>query len=361
MLCIFIFIIFLFLFPIFGLFPQYRVFFRKSWKCVWTKMQLKPCDVDLGEEIKNKTVGWLLFRAPKLARFVEKTFSFWAFSFVALNIFSLLYTLNAGLNLYVYDTCNPTTTEGCALSGDSCEVGIATISFSDALAQNNLGEWATQPFVQFGETISRVPDRLKTWNGDDYLGDNPSYYSFDKNNSTALEIIDPGCPSCKKLFNNIKEADFASRYNVTYILYPIPSQSSSTGYRFNNSLLLSKYIIALQDADTESIINPDWLFLEYLFTARHESDYDMQFMFSQRFEPNSQEAIDQIHTFLTEIGYTDAQIQTIAQNAESEAVMNQINNDQTTVEDKIRTIKIPTIMYDGRRYDRVVNVDELKK
>lgn len=322
-------------------------------------MQLKPCDVDLGEEIKNKTVGWLLFRAPRLARFVEKTFSFWAFSFVALNIFSLLYTLNAGLNLYVYDTCNPTTTEGCALSGDSCEVGIASIAFTDALSQNKLGEWAAQPFVQFGETISRVPDRLKTWNGDDYIEQDASFYSYNENNSTALEIIDPGCPSCKKLFGNIKNSNFTDSYNLTYILYPIPSQSSETGYRFNNSLLLSKYIIALQDADTEGIINPDWQFIEFIFTARHESDYDMQFMFSQRFEPNSQEAVSEIHKFLKDIGFDDAQIAQIDKQANSNETTEKIANYRTTVEDDIRTIKIPTIMFDGRRYDRVVTSEEL--
>jgi hypothetical protein len=38
----------------------------------------------------------------------------------------------------------------------------------------------------------------------------------------ALEVIDPGCVFCAELFKNIKEADVESRYNLTYMAYPIP-------------------------------------------------------------------------------------------------------------------------------------------
>lgn len=361
MLCILIFIIFLIFFPILGIFPKYRAFFKQSWQCVWKKIRLKPCDIDLGEQIKNKTVSWLLFKSPVIARFVEKTFSLWAVLFVLLNVFSLVYTLNAGLNLFVYDTCSPTSTEGCALSGDSCEVGIDSLSFQDALNNGQLVNWSIQPFKQFGDTLSRIPDRLKTWNGDDFIDESASFYSQNENNQTALEIIDPGCPSCKKLYKNIKESNFTENYNLTYILYPIPSSSTQNGYRFKNSHVLSKYIIALQDFDTDKINNPDWLFIDYIFTKEYKKGFDVQFMFSYSFDSDSKEVFDTIHEILKDIGYDDEEIEKIDQKAQSQEVKDKIGDYKKTVENEIRTIKIPTIIFDGRRFDRVVSREELNK
>ena len=56
------FIIFLLLFPILGIFSKdYRILFRKSWECVFKKLTLKPCDINIGEEVKNKLLGKIVF------------------------------------------------------------------------------------------------------------------------------------------------------------------------------------------------------------------------------------------------------------------------------------------------------------
>lgn len=86
MLCILAFVIFLILFPILGFFPEYRRYFRKSWACVFKKITLKPCDINLGEELKSKFISKLFNLNPSFAKFMDKTFAFWAFLFIFINL-----------------------------------------------------------------------------------------------------------------------------------------------------------------------------------------------------------------------------------------------------------------------------------
>src|SRR4028118_1076824 len=144
MLCILAFVIFLFFFPILGFFPQYRRLFRRSWGCVFKKVTLKPCDINLGEELKTAFLGKLFFKFPLLAKFLDKTFSFWAALFVVINIWSLVYAISAATNLWVYDTCDPASGESCSLSGEACGVASNSLSFDEALKQQKLGQWVVQ-------------------------------------------------------------------------------------------------------------------------------------------------------------------------------------------------------------------------
>lgn len=83
--------------------------------------------------------------------------------------------------------------------------------------------WAKDGVVTFGETVTRIPNRLKTWNAADFVTESSTYYRpYDSTKPIALEVIDPSCKFCAKLFGNIKETGFADRYNLTYLAYPIP-------------------------------------------------------------------------------------------------------------------------------------------
>ncbi len=360
MLCIIAFVIFLILFPILGFFPEYRRLFARSWECVFKKITLKPCDINLGEELKNKLLGKIALRFPKITKFLDKTFSFWAFLFVVLNIWSLVYVGLAGLNLFVYDTCEPASGEGCALSGDSCSISIDQLTFDEALKQDKLLDWSAQPAKQFGETVSRIPSRLQNWEAKDYLAPTATYYKNNPGKPTALEIIDPGCPSCMQLWNNIKQTDFTDRYNLSFLVYPIPNKNNLNGYRFNNSKLLAKYIETLKQFPLNSDVPAEWQFLNKIFTEKVGDD-NLQFMFSQMYQANSKQAVDKIELMLKELGYSNDKITEISTKAQSGEVENNLVAQKNIVENKIKTLKIPTILFGGRRYDRVVDVETLKK
>lgn len=360
MLCIFAFIIFLIFFPILGFFPKYRQLFGRSWSCVFKKITLKPCDINLGEELKNAFLGKIIFKFPRFAKFLDKTFSFWIFLFVIINIWSLVYTLTAATNLWVYDTCNSDTGESCSLSGEACGVALNNLSLEEAMRQNKLGQWAVQPITQYADTLAKIPDRMKTWKAEDYLATKPSYYStFDPNKPTAVEFVDPGCTYCKKLFENIKKSGFEKTHNLTYVIYPIPDKKGTDGYKFQASYTIATYLEAAKRVPIVGTQTPaDWQFLSYFFTEKDDKYVDVQNKFNLAL---AQDQIrPEIEKILKEkIGYNDEQIKQISQLANSEEIKAEIKNQREIVEQKIKTIRIPTIIFGGRRFDRVIDSEKL--
>ena len=361
MLCIFAFIIFLIFFPILGFFPKYRILFRRSWSCVFKKITLKPCDINLGEELKTAFLGKIFFRFPRAAKFLDKTFSFWAFLFVIINIWSLVSTLTAAVNLWVYDTCDPVSGESCSLSGEACGVALNSLSWEEAVRQNKLGQWTLQPITQYADTLSRIPDRMKTWKALDYLAPKPTYYlPFDQNKPTAVEFVDPGCIYCKKLFENIKKAQFEKTHNLTYVVYPIPDKNKPLDYKFQASKTIATYLEALKRVPLENATTPaDWQLLSYFFSAKDPVYFDVQNKFNNSLAKD--QISPEIEKILKEkIGYNDDQIGKIKVLVDSPEVQKDLQIQKEIVEQKVKTIRIPTIIFGGRRYDRVIDSDKLK-
>jgi hypothetical protein len=368
MLCILAFIIFLILFPILGFFPEYRRLFRKAWSCVFKKVTLKPCDINLGEELKNKVIAKIFSFNPKMARFFDKTFAFWAFVFVVINIWSLGYVAVAGLNLWVHDTCTPSYAEACALGGDTCSIPVNSLSFEEAMASGRIGDWAGQPFKDFGDTLLRVPDRLKTWKAEDYLPPRPTFYTQKEGNKIALEIIDPSCQFCKKMFQSIKESSFNSRYNLSYITYPISDNSKPNGYRFPHSYMISSYLEALKifQTQTNGLIKEDkppldWQLLEKIFTENYQGKDQYQYVFNYALEGKPEEAEKIILQMLEQIGLNQEQINQVSGISKGWEVKNNLEEHKNIVDKKVRTLKIPTIIFGGRRYDRALETDFLNR
>lgn len=360
MLCIAAFIVFLIL----GIFSAYyRRLAAKAWYCVGRRLTFRPCDINFSQEIKGKIIGKMILTKPRLAKFIGKWIDWIAFVFVVLTIWSLLSVLVGGLNLFVYDTCTPSAPESCSLGGESCGINTTELSITDAIRLNKLGEWVTQPFTSFADTVSRIPARFQTWNAADYVAPTGTYYlPFDSAKITAVEAIDPGCLYCKKLFGNIKTAGFEQTHNLTYLLYPIPDTTTPSGTKFKYSTQVASYIEATKMVPlsaTGSKISADWQVLEYLFTDNAGKDENLQYRMNNVFTP--EQMTSTLSKILLSIGYTPAEVEKIAQLASSPEVQTALAAQRTIVDNKMRTLKIPTIIFDGRRYDRVVDVDTLKR
>lgn len=359
MFCIAAFIVFAIL-AIFS--ASFRPLAAKAWHCVLRRLTFRPCDISFSEEMKGKLVGKLVFTHPRLARFLNRWIDWLSFLFVVLSVWSLLYVANAGLNLWVYDTCDPRSAESCSLSGEACSIDQASLGLFQAIEEKRLGEWAAGPFVRFGETISRIPDRLKTWNAEEYYGPTKTFYHpLDEAKPYALEVIDPGCKFCKKLTKNMKESGAMDKVNVSYLLYPIP-KTATGGYKFPHSLLMASYIeatkrVPLTQGDTSSIA-PDWQLLGKIFAEPAGNDVDLQTKFN--IGMTTADAEHTLKQLLKEIGYNDEQIDRIAVLAGSPEVKVSLEAQREIVEKRIRTIKIPTLLFGGRRFDRVVSPEKLK-
>lgn len=358
MFCIAAFIVFAVL-AIFS--ASFRPLAAKAWHCVLRRVTFRPCDISFGEEMKGKLVGKLVFTHPRLARFLGRWIDWISFIFVALSVWSLLYVANAGLNLWVYDTCDPRSAESCSLSGEACGIEQASLGFFRAVGENRIGEWAAGPFVRFGETLSRIPDRLKTWDAREYLGPSATFYrALDESEPYALEVIDPGCTFCKKLTKNMKESGAMDRLNVSYLLYPIP-KAGTGGTKFPHSALMASYIeaaklVPLQRGDAS--VSPDWQLLGKIFAEPERDGEDLQTRFN--IGMTRADAERTLRSLLREIGYDDAEIGRIAAAASSDGVRESLAAQRAIVEERIRTIKIPTLLIDGRRYDRVVGAESLR-
>ena len=322
----------------------YRTLFKKAWLCAFKKITLKPCDENFGDEVKNLLLGKLFFKFPRFAKFLDKTMTFWAILFVIISLWSLLYTANAGLNLWVYDTCNPTNGESCSLGGESCGLNSAQ---------------APSIF----ETISRIPEKFKNWDSKEYISETASYYNqFDPAKPTAVEFIDPGCRFCKKLWGNIKDAKFQDEYNLTYVVYPIPQASNDSGYHFQHSYYIASILEATKISPKPerpiSDVPSDWKLLDKIFTDQAENT-DLQNAINTLY--SKEEVTQLIVKYLSEFGYNDAQIGEIQKIAESKQVKESLEKQALIVTDKLKTVKIPTIVFEGKRYDRVIDKNTLLK
>ena len=213
-----------------------------------------------------------------------------------------------------------------------------------------------------GQTVRLIPARFKTWNPRDYITtDSTTYRPVDPAKPWALEIVDPGCHACASLFRNIETSGFEDRYNLTYLAFPIPAPGTWTGYKFMNSYLLATYLEALKQvvpAHPTRNIPSDWRLLEIVFTGTDPEGVPWQQRFNQNLD--SDQARRALGAFCKDFGYSDDQLPQIAKLASSTEVAAKIRAHKAIVEQQIRTVKIPTILFGGRRYDRVVAPAKLK-
>lgn len=357
MFCIATFIVFAIL-AIFS--ASFRPLAAKAWHCVLRRITFRPCDISFSEEMKGKLLGKIIFTHPKLAKFIDKWIDWISFMFVLLSIWSLLYVANAGLNLWVYDTCNPQTAESCSLSGEACGINQEDLGLIQSVQEGRLIEWGTGPFVRFAETIVRIPDRVKKWNTEEYLSSTATFYTpEDASRPYAIEVIDPGCVFCKKLTKNLKDAGAMQAVNVSYVLYPILNPDTGT-YKFPHSYIIASYLeaVKLSPLAGNSSLPEDWQLLEKIFAEPITNETDIQSKLN--ISLTTEEAIATVHVFLQEIGYTATEVEQIATDANSKTVQASLRAQKEIVENDIRTIKIPTLLFDTRRFDRVIDVEKIQ-
>ena len=178
--------------------------------------------------------------------------------------------------------------------------------------------WAKDGVLTLGETITMIPNRFKEWNPNEFISESNTYFKpYDSSKSVALEIIDPSCKFCAKLFGNIKETSFADRYNLTYLVYPIPDNKQSNGYRFPHSKLVASYLEAVKRYPLPPSVAPaDWQILERMFSGKDIDNVDYQIKFNTIY--TAKEAEDIILLWLKDIGYLDEDRNKIQQTANSD-------------------------------------------
>lgn len=337
---------------------RYRRLAKKAWGCTVRRVTFRPCDTSFKEELKGKMLSKVALKTPRLVKTADIGIEVASFIIVILTIWSLLVVVKSGLNLYVYGTCNPSNAASCSLGAESCSIETATPSFWTSVKTFKVQNWVGNEAKNFGKTIEAIPTRIQKWQATDYLPANVTYLNkYDPTKPTALEIIDPGCSVCQQLYRNIEQADFANRYNLAYIAYPIKGQGDS--YKFKNSLVVAQYLEAVRQLPLAGSDRPvDWKILDRIFTGTDSQGVNWQVKINTLL--NNDQTRQLLDGWLKEFGYSDDQITQIQQTAGSSTVANTINTNRQIVEKKIKTVKIPTIIFNGHRHDGLVDVKGLK-
>jgi hypothetical protein len=339
---------------------SHRKLAKKAWNCAFRRITFRPCDTTFKEEMKSKILSHVANKSPKLVKSADIGLEIASFALVILTIWSLFTALVAGLNLFVWGTCNPDQASSCSLGAETCSIDKASLSLLDYTKQGKPYQWFINQAEDLGNTFANIPTRLQNWNAKDYLPQNVSYYNtYDSKKPTALEVIDPGCSVCAHLFRNIKSADFEDKYNLAYIAYPIKNPYESGEYKFANSYTVTRYLEAIKMNELSGLKNPaDWQILDRIFTWKDNDGTSYQIKINTLMNQVQTESL--IHSWLGNIGYNADQIKQIDGDATSQKVTDIINQNYQTVEKKIKTVKIPTIIFNDRRHDGLVNTQDLK-
>lgn len=338
---------------------RYRKLAVKAWSCTLRRVTLRPCDTSFKEETKNKLLSHVAKKTPQLVKTADIGIEVASFVLVILTIWSILVVLEAGLNLFVWGTCSPSNASSCSLSSESCSINAVDKNLWQLTAEGKPIDWFVNQANNLGNTISNIPTRLQTWDATKYLPQNATYYNkFDSSKPTALEVIDPGCIVCQHLFKNIKSTGFQNKYNLTYIAYPIKNPDIPDKYKFVNSYTVTQYLESLKiNPLSEQQIPTDWQILERIYTGSDAKSISNQIKINTMLDTGQTK--DLIHAWLKDIGYNDTQITQIDNDANSQKIASIIKHNQDIVNNKIKTVKIPTLIFNGQQHSGLVNAGDL--
>ena len=149
---------------------------------------------------------------------------------------------------------------------------------------------------------------------------------------------------------NIESSGIESTYRISYLLYPIPNPSSPTGTKFAYSGLIAKYIEATKTVRPGA----DFELIAKLFSIRPDGTDWQTYL---RIGATEEDVRRTMREFLVELHIDATRVEGLTktyQISESLAAQRKI------VEESVHTIKIPTLLIDGRRYDRVISPEKLR-
>jgi hypothetical protein len=339
---------------------RYRKLAKKAWGCTIRRVTFRPCDTSFKEETKSKLLSHVAKKTPSLVKTADVGIEIASFLLVILTIWSLFVVFESGLNLFVWGTCNPSDASSCSLSSETCSIDKVHKDLWTLTLEGKPFDWFVNEANSLGNTIANIPTRLQTWDANKYLPENATYYlKKDSSKPTALEIIDPGCSVCAHLFKNIKEADFENKYNLSYIAYPIKNPNIDGKYKFTNSYVVTSYLESIKMNPLSNLKTPaDWQILERIFTWKDSSNTSYQIKINTIL--NQDQTKDLIRVWLKDIGYNPEQMAQIDAASTSQKVSDIIKHNQSIVDNEIKTVKIPTIIYGSHRHDGLASVSDLR-
>lgn len=316
---------------------KYLAVFKKSWHCVFKKVRLQKCDTNFKDDVKNTILKKVILKKPKLVKPLSILIEILSILIVVITVWSLIIAIKSLLALWVFGTCNVSKPSACSLTSESCSI--------DANEPKNIFEQIGQNLGEWGEIFGGIPDKLKSWNENDFSELKVLPKLNEKTNASAsFDIMDPGCIVCLNSYKNQLSSGFMDKHVVYLVIYPI--QNPDGEYRFRNSLVASKFIISTELKTTEKYYAGK--LINRLFTEKDEKEISFQTRLNNDWE--EAEVIEIFSTWLKDFGATDEEIQKIKDSLDSEEVKSTLAKNKDVVDNKIHAKAIPTLIYDGGKH-----------
>ncbi|MDR2336687.1 MAG: hypothetical protein LBE03_01120 [Candidatus Nomurabacteria bacterium] len=335
---------------------KYWKTFKKAWGCVWKKVRLQKCETSFKSDIKNSILSRFVIKKPKLVKPLSVGIEVVAVLIVVITVWSLLVAVKSGMALWVFGTCDVTKPSSCSLGAEVCSI--------DKEGAKNPAEAFVLWFTEWGDIFGGVPDRLRTWEVNEYIDLNTlDYYHNEKWNddftdvvaapddseyytkTVALDIFDPGCSICLQSFSNQLSSGFFEKHKVYLLPYPI--QNPDGTYKFASSGVITRYMLATY-AFRLSEQPAAWRIVEKLFTEKNNKGIIYQSIFNNF--TDTKDAEDLLQTWLKEFGYSDDDVAKITTLANSAEITAKIAENKEIVDNSIHAKGIPTMIYNGKKH-----------
>lgn len=338
---------------------KYRRLLGRAWGCFARRVTFRACDTSFRDDVKSSLLAPLALRSPRLVKPASIAIEVLAWLMVLSLVVSLYLLGRSGLNLFVYGTCDKQDTQACSLAAQACSIGGQEPGFWESIGSGDVLGAFGREFASVGDTVSTIPSRLREWDAADYASSDATYLGgYVEGRPVALEVLDPGCRFCAELFRNMRASGFDETHNVTYLAYPI---EAGFGPKFANSPLVASYLAAVRawEADHGRTTGEtgDWFILEQLFTTDAPDGGTTQEWMNAA---SPEEATARLHAWLAEDGYAPDEIDRIAEAAASPEIAATLAAGRTVVEERIRTVAIPSLIAGGRLHSGLVDADALR-
>lgn len=314
---------------------KYWAVFKKAWGCVGKKVRLQKCETNFKDDVKNTLLSKVVLKHPTWVKPLGIAIEVSAVLIVLITVWSLVEAVKALLALWVFGTCNVSQPANCALGAEVCGI--------DAAEPSNPIEWTGRWFSEWGEIFTNIPDKFRNWDVEQYLVEPYSFATdYQEGKPLALDVFDPGCTICMQSYRNQKSSGFFNEYNTVLMVYPI--QLPDGGYKFNNSDLIARYIHAANLSETDYANK----IVDRLFTTSNDQGINYQAAFMSMSQGDAEKTLQ---AWLKDFGATTKQVETITGTANSDEVTEIMAQIKAMVEDKIHAKGIPTLIYDGKKYN----------
>ncbi len=338
---------------------SYLAMLKKSWGCLWKKVRLQKCETGFKDDVKNTLLSRVIVKHPTWVKPLGVVIEVVSVVIVVVVVWALITAVKSLLALWALGSCNVTKPSACSLGGEICSI--------DETEPRNPIEWTGRWFEEWGEILQAIPEKFRSYDMNEYdfsyitVGEMPAagagaddktvgagevlseeQGADEEKRPLAVDIFDPGCSVCLASYRNQKESGFFEQYETR--LVPFPIQDGDGSYKFRNSELVTRYLLAAEKVEPGLAMQ----ILDPLFTEKGENEQQYQMLFNEFYD--AEQARTQLERWLERAGKTAEQIAEIRQRADGEEVTEEMARNKDIVENQLNIRGIPTIFYDGAKH-----------